>query len=142
MPASTGESSISLVLPIRPRPSARSVPRWRSDWPIWLRTCVSFNFDTRAHLLGLRNLGLLVREDLADLLATGLGDFLGAPQLAKRLLRRLQHVDRVRGAERLRQHILDAAELEHGPHAATGDDAGAGRGRPQEHAGCIEAPER
>ena len=48
MPASTGAVVVSLVLPIRPRPSARSVPRWRSDWPIWLRTCVSFSFAIRS----------------------------------------------------------------------------------------------
>src|SRR4029078_10847056 len=103
MPASTGESSISLVLPIRPRPSARSVPRWRSDWPIWLRTCVSFNFGIGAHLLG----GALVRKHLADRLAARLRDFLRAAQLAERLLCRLQHVDRIGGAERLREHVTD-----------------------------------
>src|SRR5207253_11061370 len=99
MPASTGDSSISLVLPIRPRPSARSVPRWRSDWPIWLRTCVSFNFATgRRHLLGRfdRLCRLLVREHFVDLLTARLGDFLRAAQLAERLLGCLQHVDWVR----------------------------------------------
>src|SRR5437879_8974392 len=106
MPARTGESSISLVLPIRPSPSARSVPRWRSVWPIWLRTCVSFSFAIGAHLLGLHH-RLLVRQNFADLLAARLGDFLGAAQLAERLLCRLQHVDRIRRAERLREHVLD-----------------------------------
>src|SRR5207253_5867365 len=85
MPARTGLSSISLVLPIRPRPSARSVPRWRSDWPIWLRTCVSFSFGNGGHLLGsARVVGgrllldgrNLVRQHLADLLAAGLRDVL------------------------------------------------------------------
>src|SRR3954454_13479150 len=123
MPARTGESSISFVLPIFPRPRARSVPRWRSDWPIWLRTCVSFSFATCAHLpavVGLRRAsrlrcfhGPLVRQDLADLLAARLGDFLGAAQVLQRLLGGLQHVDRVRRAERLREHVADTAELEH-----------------------------
>src|SRR3954462_11592927 len=104
MPARTGLSAMSLVLPIRPRPGARSVPRWRADWPIWLRTCVSFSFGNGGHLLG-RALHLvvdgrdLVRQDLADLLAARPGDVLGTAQLAKRLLGGLEHVDRVRRAE-------------------------------------------
>src|SRR5881398_2815455 len=41
MPAITGLSpSCSAVLPIRPSPSARRVPRWRGDSPIALLTCV------------------------------------------------------------------------------------------------------
>src|SRR5207244_8960489 len=121
MPCRTGELSISFVLPIRPRPSARSVPRWRSDWPIWLRTCVSFNFATgRRHLLGhfVRLCRLLVGQHFVDLLTARLGDFLRAAQLAERLLRCLQHVDRVRRAERLREHVADTAELEHPAHTA------------------------
>src|SRR3981189_2771740 len=139
MPARTGESSISLVLPIRPRPSARSVPRWRSDWPIWLRTWVSLSFAIRRLFLHDR---LFVREHLVDLLAARLGDFLRAAQLAERLLRCLQHVDRVRRAERLREHVADAAELEHRAHAAAGDHAGTGPGRAQEAARSVEPPER
>src|SRR5437879_9617711 len=108
MPARTGEASISLVFPIRPRPNARSVPRWRSDWPIWLRTCVSFSFAIRRHLLGYHG-GPLVWEHFVDLLAARLRDFLRAAQLPERLLGGLQHVDRVRRAERLREHVADAA---------------------------------
>ena len=52
-----------------------------------------------------------------------------AAQLAQRVLGRLEHVDRVGRAERLREDVADAAELEHRAHAAAGDDAGAGRGR-------------
>src|SRR6185312_9411828 len=40
MPASTGDSSCSALRPMRPSPSARRVPRWRPDCPIWDRTCV------------------------------------------------------------------------------------------------------
>src|SRR5439155_5087286 len=119
MPAITGVSSCSAVRPIFPSPRARSVPRWRWVWPIWLRTCVSFNFATcRAHLhsvVRLRRLrGLdrrLVGEHLADRLAAGLGDVLRPAELAERLLGRLQHVDRVRRSERLGEHVADAAEL-------------------------------
>src|SRR3954447_2946786 len=147
MPARTGLSSISLVLPIRPRPSARSVPRWRSDWPIWLRTCVSFSFGNGGHLLGGRALRVLVdgrrlvRQHLADLLAARPGAVLGTAQLAKRLLGRLEHVDRVGRAERLREHVADAAELEHRAHATAGDHAGTGRGGAQQDPGSVEPAE-
>src|SRR6202140_4487126 len=40
-------------------------------------------------------------------------------------------VVRIRGADRLRHHVLDAERLEHRAHRAAGDDAGAGRRRPQ-----------
>src|SRR5215472_15075302 len=110
MPSTTGPDSCSEVLPIFPSPSARSVPRWRSDWPIELRTCVSFNVATRAHLLGFDR--RLVREHVADRQAARLRDVLGTAQLAERDLGRLQHVDRVRRPERLREHVANAAELE------------------------------
>src|SRR5437763_14350307 len=120
MPCSTGLSSISLVFPIRPRPSARSVPRWRCDWLIWLRTCVSFSFAILGHLLR----GRPVREHFVDLLAARLRDLFGAAQLAEGGFGRLQHVDRVRRAEGLGEHVADATELEHRADAAAGDDAG------------------
>src|SRR6185437_12145073 len=44
IPSSTGPGCCSTERPILPRPSARSVPRWRSLWPIWLRTWVIFTF--------------------------------------------------------------------------------------------------
>src|SRR4051794_10733384 len=44
-----------MLRPILPRPSARSVPRWRWDWPIWERTCVTLSFGIRRIFLrGLR----------------------------------------------------------------------------------------
>src|SRR5439155_1580633 len=49
--------------PIRPSPSARSVPRCRWEWPIWERICVILSFVT-GRLLGrsrLRGLGGLLR---------------------------------------------------------------------------------
>src|SRR5690348_8913383 len=115
MPFRTGDSSMTFDLPILPRPSARSVPRWRCDWLISLRTCVTLSFGNCLRLLHGRR---FVRQHLADLLAARLGDFLRAAQLAERLLRSLQHVDRVRRAERLREDVVDPAELEHRAHAA------------------------
>src|SRR3954470_10987036 len=139
MPARTGLSSISFVEPIFPSPSARSVPRWRWDWPIWLLICVSLSLGIRAHLLGDHG---PERQDLADPLATRLRDFLGAAQLLQRDLGRLQHVDRVRRPERLREHVVDAAQLEHRADAAAGDDAGTRRGRAQQDARRVELAER
>src|SRR6266511_1140262 len=66
MPARTGPSSCSTVLPIFPSPSARSVPRCRSLCPIWLRTCV-----TRT-LLMLQGRRLLQVRDGLQVLAAAL----------------------------------------------------------------------
>src|SRR5215471_9178629 len=46
MPASAGDSTCSALRPMRPSPSARRVPRWRPDCPIWDRTWVMRSFDT------------------------------------------------------------------------------------------------
>src|SRR5471032_1918239 len=133
MPESNGPSVCSAVLPILPSPSARSVPRWRWVWPIALRTCVSFTFAIARHLLcldrglldgslldgslldqGLRDGllldgllldGSLVRQYIANRLAARPRNVLGAPQLPERGLGGLQHVDGVRRAERLREHV-------------------------------------
>ena len=49
--------------------------------------------------------------------------------------RRLDEVDRVLRAEALGEDVVDARELEHGAHAAAGDDAGTGGGGLEHHAG-------
>src|ERR687887_237211 len=106
MPASTGLSSCSAERPILPRPSARSVPRCCSLWPIWLRICVTRTFAT-LWLLRLRRLrlfvfgGRLVRQDLGDGLATDLRDVLRASEIPQAVNRRLRHVDRIRRPEAL-----------------------------------------
>src|SRR6185437_16969746 len=120
MPARTGLSSSSFERPILPRPSARSVPRCFWVWPMPLRTWVSLSRAIRRLLLH----GRLVGQHLADRLAARLRDLLGPAQLTQRHLGRLDHVDRVRRAERLAEDVPDAAELEHGADAAAGDDAG------------------
>src|ERR1700679_1098313 len=118
MPARTGLSSISFVEPILPRPSARNVPRCRSDWPILLLTWVSLSFGIECLFHGRR----LVGEHLADLLSARLRHFLRTAPLA--------------------QHVADAAELEHSAHTAAGDHAGTGRGGAQQDAGGVEPPKR
>ena len=143
MPAITGLSSCSRVLPIRPSPSARkraAVARALPDRASDLSDPKPWQgVSSERPLLFLD--GCLPRKHVAHGHAASLRDVLGAPQSAQRLLGRLQHVDRVRGAERLREHVANAAELEHGAHAAAGDDAGTGRGRAQQHPGGAEPAE-
>ena len=81
------------------------------------------------------------RQHLADRLAALAGDVLGAPQVLEPVDRGLRHVDRVRGAEALGEHVADPGELEHGAHAATGDDAGSLARRAQEDARGTELAE-
>src|SRR2546421_12104538 len=67
MPARTGDSVCSRVLPMVPRPSARSVPRWRSLWPILLRIWVIFTLATlRVVLLLADRAALRLRLLLGD----------------------------------------------------------------------------
>src|SRR5579875_714562 len=71
------------------------------------------------------------------------GHLLRTDQLAQRVDRRMDDVDRVVRAERLRQHVVDTRALEHGAHRAAGDDAGTGAGRLEQHdARCLLALHR
>src|SRR5438128_5083392 len=49
-------------------------------------------------------------------------------QIGQRQQRRLDDVDRVRAAERLRQNVLDPGRFDDGAHGAAGDHPGARRG--------------
>ena len=69
-----------------------------------------------------------------------LGDGVGALQRAQALDRRPGHVDGVRRAERLGEHVVDPGRLEDGAGGATGDDTGAGRGRLEQHAAASCSP--
>src|SRR3954468_14524567 len=60
-------------------------------------------------------------------------DLLGADEVLQGLHRGVHDVDRVRGPEALGQHVVDPGALEHGTHRATGDDAGTGAGRLEQH---------
>src|ERR671913_2444491 len=60
-------------------------------------------------------------------------DLLGADEVLQRLHRGVHDVDRVRRAEALGEHVVDARALEHGTHRTTGDDTGTGAGRLEEH---------
>src|SRR5919201_555933 len=116
MPARTGPSSCSTVLPILPRPSARSVPRCRRLWPISLRTCVIRTFVI-LHLLRLRRRTLLRSRFLF---------LVGGSSIWKYLLH---------------GQPADLGELEHGADAAAGDDAGPLARRTEQHARRVESAE-
>src|SRR5690606_7980647 len=63
-------------------------------------------------------------NDVADLLAAARRDHARALLVLQRVEGGAHHVVRVRRAERLRNHVLDAERLEHGAHRTAGDDAG------------------
>ena len=75
-----------------------------------------FGIDVAAARLQRRNLDIAARGDRARRILT-----------LQRLEGRRDHVVRVRGADRLRHHVLHAERLEHRAHRTAGDDAGAGR---------------
>src|SRR5688500_14105141 len=64
-------------------------------------------------------------------------DVLREAELAQTGERRVHDGDVIRGTHRLREDVLHAGRLEDGTHAATGDEAGAGRGGLEHHAAAI-----
>src|ERR1700693_243560 len=131
IPASCGLSACSEVRPILPRPRARRVPRWRALWPIELRVCLIFTFDTLCLLRRRSRLRrwLLVhlcshRQHLANCQAPRGSNVLRGAEVLQALDGRLQHVRGIRRPEALGEDVADAAQLEDGADAAAGDDAG------------------
>src|SRR5512146_1538127 len=121
MPATTGPASCSTVFPILPSPSARSVPRCFWLWPISLRICVILSFAI-TRLFG--RFGRLVGQDLGDGQAAHLRDLLRPAEALEPVDRRLGHVDRVRGAEALREDVADSRQFQHGADTAASDHSG------------------
>src|SRR5690606_5591564 len=77
-------------------------------------------------------------SDFLDGQAAARGHVLRRLQHAERLHRRMDDVDRVRGAERLAQDVVDAGGLQHGADRTTGDDAGTGgRGAQEDDTGGL-----
>src|SRR3954447_17496859 len=60
-------------------------------------------------------------------------DLLGTHEVLQRLHRGVHDVDRVRRAQALGEHVVDAGALQHGTHRSTGDDTGTGAGRLEQH---------
>src|SRR3954453_4285913 len=73
------------------------------------------------------------RGDVLQGQTTASSDLLGTDEVLQRLHGRVDDVDRVGGPEALGEHVVDAGALEDGTHRATGDDAGTGAGRLEEH---------
>src|SRR3954452_12018424 len=77
-------------------------------------------------------------ENLGNPLAAPCRDGPRARDMAERGESRLDHIVRVRRADRFRNDVLHAERLEDRAHRAAGDDAGAGFGRPNDYlAGSI-----
>ena len=73
------------------------------------------------------------RGDVLERQATAGRDLLGTDERLQGGHGGVHDVDRVVRAERLGQDVVDAGALEHGAHRATGDDAGTGAGRLEQH---------
>src|SRR5688572_5454197 len=132
IPRISGRSSCTTESWIRFRPSERSVSRWFFLRPMpdltWVTLICAISDPltrTRTEHGG--------RGDVLERQTAAGRDLLGADEVLQRLHRGVHDVDRVRGAEALREHVVDAGALEHGADRATGDDAGTRAGRLEQH---------
>src|SRR5947209_16406473 len=132
MPRISGRSSCTTESWMRFSPRERSVSRWFFLRPIadltWVTLSCAISDSltrTRAQHGG--------RGDVLEGQTTAGRDLLGADEVLQRLHRGVHDVDRVRGTQALREHVVDAGALEHGTHRATGDDTGTGAGRLEQH---------
>src|SRR5882757_10969428 len=73
------------------------------------------------------------RGDVLERQAATRRDLLRTDEALQRRDGGVHDVDRVVRAERLGQDVVDAGALQHGAHRATGDDAGTGAGRLEQH---------
>src|SRR3954447_14594716 len=124
---------------MRFRPRLRSVSRWLRLPPISDRVWVTFRrpMSGTSCSAGLEQCG---RSHVLQGQAATSGDRLGTLEATQRVDCRVHDVDGVVRAERLAQHVVDAGALQHGAHRTTGDDAGTGAGRTQQHdAGSLLA---
>src|SRR3954463_16306270 len=113
-------------------PRERSVSRWFFLRPIddliWVTlSCAISDSLTRPRT---QHGG---RGDVLEGQTTAGCDLLGADEVLQRLHRGVHDVDRVRGTQALRQHVVDAGALEHGTPRTPGDATGPGAGRLQQH---------
>src|SRR5690349_206017 len=132
MPRISGRSSFTTVSWTRLRPRDRSVWRWLSLAPMTDRVWVTLSLaisdsPERARPQHAGRGHVLQRQ------AATARDLLRADQGPQRGDRGVHDVDRVVRAERLGQHVVDAGALQYGPHRSTGDHAGTGAGRLEQH---------
>src|SRR3954465_205808 len=132
IPRISGRSSCTTESLIRLRPRDRSVCRWLGLVPIADRIWVTFSCAIAGPLTGTRpeHGG---RGDVLERQTAAGRDLLGADEVLQRLHGRVHDVDRVRGTQALREHVVDARALQDGAHRTTGDDTGTRAGRLQEH---------
>src|SRR5438552_6814195 len=154
MPRTAGLSGSSRVWFMRRKPSDSTVALISVLAPIWLfirvalmvLSATSPSRGWRRHTGALSaaptlwgGLGIGGGQALADhllhVLAAQLGHLLGRLQLLERGQRRANRVDRVVGAVRLGEDVLDAGRLDDRTHRAARDDPGARSGRLEHDAG-------
>src|SRR3712207_4951655 len=128
IPRISGRSSCTTESLIRFRPSERSVCRWLGLVPIADRIWVTLSCATSGPLTRTRPQHGGGGDVLERQTAAG-RDLLGADEVLQRLHGRVHDVDRVRRAEALGEHVVDARALQDGTHRTTGDDTGTGAGR-------------
>src|SRR5256885_6206673 len=138
MPRTAGLSGSSRVWFMRRKPSDSTVALISGLAPIALFTSVALSIlsATRRSVLGrgyrLRSLvggGQALADHLVDLAAAQLGHLRRRLQLLERSQRRAHGVDRVVGAVRFGQDVLDAGGLDDRAHRAARDDARTWSGR-------------
>src|SRR5438270_3325446 len=132
IPRISGRSSCTTVWWIRLRPTERSVSRWLRLAPMADRVWVTFSCAISDPLTGARPQHGGRGDVLQGQTAAG-RDLLGTDEVLQRLHGGVHDVDRVGRAEALGEHVVDAGALQHGAHRATGDDAGTGAGRLEQH---------
>src|SRR5262249_55111801 len=112
-----GVSSCVTVWCIRRSPSALTVASC-----LGLRPMIDLRSATLSFLLGT---GRLLREAAVAAAPSRRVQILEALDAPERVERRLQDVVRIVRAQRLREDVLHPGRLQHRPHGAAGDDAGA-----------------
>ena len=146
MPRISGRSGKVFVLPIRPRPRARSVPRvfglavrtrldlGDGDHLLAHESLTRASFRRRAASAARCRPATCPSARTLGRQAAPLGDLVGALQRLEPGDRGAGDVDVVGRAERLAEHVVDAGLLEDDAGGAAGDHAGTGRSRLHQHA--------
>src|SRR5262249_25904033 len=130
MPRIVAVSSCETVWCIRRSPRAFTVASCLGERPMIDLVSVILSF--------LPGTGRLLHATVRSALAPRGVQILEPLDPAERVDGRFQDVVRVVGSERLGEDVLHASRLEHRPHGAAGDDAGAGDGGLEEHAPGAE----
>src|SRR5438128_3408167 len=119
-------------------PSARTVRFWSLGRSMTLLTCVSLSLAAirrpqfglgfsplRSHRQICLQDGLDhgPRRDLVDVSPPQHRDLLRPPERVEALHRGMHDIDWIRGAERLREDVLDPRRLDHGPDRTSGDNS-------------------